>query len=336
MNIPIFITHAGCRNDCVFCNQKIITGQSIGSDVSDMREIIESYLSYMRDGASVNAEIAFFGGSFTGIERNLMIALLSAAAEYVEKYNLAGIRLSTRPDYIDEEILDILRRYNVTNIELGIQSLFDDVLSACKRGCTVEQCERACKLINSAGFGLTGQIMLGLPNSNRDKDITTAQRLADLGVQSARIYPAVILQDTELLNMYNHGEYTPISLDEAIFRAKEIKKIFDAHNIKILRMGLCSSDNINLNSCIGPYHPAFGELVEGELMYDKLCADIANIIAECDDTNAPLIIEARKKHISKIVGHGRKNIIRIEAKFSKNIKIVENNDINVEYNVRIG
>jgi len=300
-----------------------------------MGEIIESYINWTGSTDYRDIEIAFFGGSFTGIQRSRMIALLETAGEYVAKYNLYGIRLSTRPDYIDAEILDILRRYKVTNIELGIQSLFDDVLSECKRGCTVVQCEDACSLINSAGFGLTGQIMLGLPNSDREKDITTAVRLADLGVKSARIYPAVILQDTELLSMYNRGEYTPISLDEAVFRAKEIKKIFDARDIQILRMGLCSSDNINLDSCIGPYHPAFGELVDGELIYDKLCADISDIMAVHDDTNALLIIEAAKKNISKVVGHRRKNIIRIEAKFSKNIKIVETEDINKGYNVKI-
>lgn len=328
-NIPVFITHAGCKNDCIFCNQKIITGQSESSDGNETRKIIEFYLS--RIDANVDTEIAFFGGSFTGLEKSVMIDLLEIAGEYIKKYKfIKGVRLSTRPDYINREILDILLKYNVKNIELGIQNLSDDVLIACRRGCTVADCENACKLISLSGIDLTGQIMLGLPESNREKDIKTAERLVSLGVKSARIYPAVILQGTELYDMYNRGEYTPIRLEEAVYRAKEIKKICDTHSIKILRMGLCSSDNINLDNCIGPYHPAFGELVESEMIYEKLCADLEKI------NSLDIVIETAKKNISKVTGHGKKNIIRLREKFSKNIKIVENNDINGEYNIKIG
>jgi len=174
--------------------------------------------------------------------------------------------------------------------------------------------------------------MLGLPGSSREKDIATAMRLADLGVKSARIYPAVVLPDTELSEMHKRGEYEPISLSEAVGRAAEIKKIFDARGIKVLRMGLCSSDNINLRNCIGPYHPAFGELVAGEILYERLCADLERIDAQ--DIIQDIIIETEKKNISKIAGHGRTNISKLEGKFSKNIKIVENNDINIAYNVR--
>lgn len=325
-NIPVFITHAGCKNDCVFCNQKIITGQSY--DECKTREIIEFYLS--RTKTNANTEIAFFGGSFTGLEKGAMINLLEIAREYIDKYRLAGVRLSTRPDYITQEILDILLKYKVKNIELGIQSMFDDVLNACNRGCTAADCENACKIISLTGIDLTGQIMLGLPESNRVKDAATAERLAELGIKFARIYPAVILRDTELYNMYERGEYAPVSLDEAVCRAKEIKKIFDARDIKILRMGLCSSENINLTDCIGPYHPAFGELVSSELFYDRLCKDLAEI------NSRDIIIETAKKNISKIIGQGRKNIVRFEGKFSKSIKIVEDNDIKEEYNIRIG
>jgi histone acetyltransferase (RNA polymerase elongator complex component) len=327
MNIPVFITHAGCKNKCVFCNQRIITGQA--ADLSAVRETINYYLS--RISKTADTEIAFFGGSFTGLERNAMINLLEIAGEYIKRYEfIKGVRLSTRPDYINQEILDILLKYQVKNIELGIQSLFDNVLSVCRRGCTVADCENACKLINLSGIGLTGQIMLGLPGSSREKDIITAERLVRLGVKSARIYPAVVLRDTELYNMHGRGEYEPVSLNEAVYRAKEIKKIFDNNDIKILRMGLCSSDNINLDNCIGPYHPAFGELVEGELLYDKLCADL-----ELIDAN-DIIIETAKKNISKVIGHSRVNIIKLQAKFSKNIKIVENNDIKEEYNIKMG
>jgi len=331
-NIAVFITHAGCGYDCVFCDQKIITGQVADLRAEKVRETIDFYIKYIASDAE--AEIAFFGGSFTGLEKSAMINLLEIAFEYIKKYKfITGVRVSTRPDYINREILDILLKYNVKNIELGIQSLFDDVLQACKRGCSVADCENACKLINLAGIGLTGQMMLGLPGSSREKDIKTAEKLVDWGIKSARIYPAVILKETELYNMYERGEYTPIGLDEAVSRACEIKKIFDARDIKILRMGLCASDNINLESCIGPYHPAFGELVKSELIYEKLCTDIVKygILGVSND----IIIETQKRNISKVIGHGRANIIRLQEKFAENIKIVETDDINVEYNIKM-
>ena len=327
-NIPVFISHAGCWHGCVFCNQKIITGQSY--DGRKTRETIEFYLNRIQSYA--NTEIAFFGGSFTGLEKSEMINLLEIAGEYANKYKLKGVRLSTRPDYINQEIIEILLRYKVSNIELGIQSMFDDVLSACRRGCTVEDCVRACGLIKRAGIGLTGQMMLGLPGSGREKDIATAERIADLGAGAARIYPAVILRDTEMRAMYERGEYAPVCLDEAVSRAKEIKKIFDSRGIKILRMGLCSSDNINTADCVGPYHPAFGELVAGEIIYEKLREDLEKINAY--DTDG-IIIETAKKNISRIIGHGRKNIVRLEETFSKNIRIFENEHTNGEYNISV-
>ena len=324
-NIPVFITHSGCKNDCVFCNQKIITGQPESSGEQEIRETIEKFIKIISsriDGNSVGTEIAFFGGSFTGLEKTQMIKFLGIANEYIKKYKIiSGIRLSTRPDYISQEIIDILLEYNVKSIELGIQSMFDEVLTACKRGCTVKDTEKACGIIKSAGINLTGQMMLGLPQSDRAKDIETAVKLINLGIDSARIYPTVILGNTQLCDMYRRGEYEPISLDEAVFRAKEIKKLFDINNIDILRMGLCSSDNIDLNIIAGAYHPAFGELVESEIIYDKLVATCRDEL--CSSANC-INIRATKKDMSKTIGHKRKNINRLKEKFpDKDIKIIE-------------
>ena len=283
----------------------------------------------------IKTEIAFFGGSFTGLDKTHMINLLELAGEYIEKYRfIKGVRVSTRPDYITWDIIGTLLKYRVTDIELGIQSLFDDVLLACNRGCTAADCENACKLISLSGIDLTAQIMIGLPESSRAKDIETARQLADslcFNIKNARIYPAVVLPNTELYNMYKRGEYAPVSLNEAVNRAKEIKKIFDKRNVNILRMGLCSSDEINLNSCIGPYHPAFGELVEGELIYDELYRELLkNDFNNSDE----IIIETSEKNMSRVVGHGKKNIARLQKKFSKNIKIIRN-DNNDDINFRL-
>ena len=374
-NIPIFITHAGCKNECVFCNQKIITGQPKGCGEKEIRDTIEKFICRGEHCSPAKmypiptgeqcsplqfyptTEIAFFGGSFTGLEKTRMINFLKIANEYISAcgrcgelqdstgvyansrdaedsvpYNkITGIRLSTRPDYISKEVIDILLKYNVTAVELGVQSMFDDVLAVCKRGCTAEDIEKACVLIKSAGLNLTGQIMPGLPCSDYDKDIQTAEKLVNLGIDAARIYPAVILPGTELYNMHKRGEYTPLSLDEAVLRTKEIKKIFDVNGIKILRMGLCSSDNMNTNDCIGPYHPAFGELVESEIMYDRLVEEICRgapqnhpAAAAAPLRGGELEIRVNPEYMSKVIGHKRKNIERLRERFpGKNIKIIK-------------
>jgi len=321
LNIPVFITHSGCKNSCVFCNQKIITGRPEGQNDESIRETIEKYIGYAENYAG--AEIAFFGGSFTSIDRARMTELLDIANEYAAQNNfISGVRISTRPDCINGEIIGILLQHNVTSIELGVQSLFDDVLAACQRGHTAGDTARACELIKSAGINLTGQMMLGLPGSSREKDIATAARLALLGVDCARVYPAAVLPGTELCGMFERGEYTPLCLDEAVYRAKEIKKIFDLHDIKILRMGLCSSDIGPADVVAGAYHPAFGELAEGEIIYDMLS----------DEIYAPEVtIRANKKNISKIAGHNRRNIDRLREKCK--VTIVEDDSITGLYKI---
>jgi len=315
-SIPVFVPHLGCQNECVFCDQEKITGQTGGFDEGAVRRTIEKFLGIIKNRIGINpvgTEIAFFGGSFTGLKREHMTRLLEIAGGYMERCEMiGGIRVSTRPDCISPEIVDILLRYNVKSVELGIQSMSDEVLAACKRGHTAKDTKKACGAIKSAGLQLTGQMMLGLPKSSREIDIKTAEEMADLGVGSARVYPTVVLQGTRLYSMYKSGEYEPITLDEAVFRAKEVKKVFDKNNIKILRMGLCASENINTRNCIGPYHPAFGELVEGELIYD----DIQSM------GNDPLVVRANKKFMSKVAGHGGKN-----AKRLKNVKIIEDNSV---------
>jgi len=256
-----------------------------------------------------------------------MTSLLVIANEYIAQNKfISGIRVSTRPDCITGEIIEILLSYSVTSIELGVQSLFDDVLEACKRGHTAEDTERASALIKSAGLNLTGQMMLGLPRSSREKDIATAAGLADIGVDCARVYPAAVLPDTELCAMFRRGEYAPLDLAEAVYRAKEVKKIFDLNNIKILRMGLCSSDIGPASVVAGAYHPAFGELAEGEIIYDMLSDEIDKICAPS------VTIFANKKNISKIVGHKRRNIDRLREKY--NVAVIEDDSVAELYKIK--
>lgn len=265
-NIPIFIPHIGCPNTCVFCNQRSISGR-ISFDPEVVPSIIENALETV-DPTADEVEIAFFGGSFTGIEREQMVYLLSCAKKYIDEKKVSSIRLSTRPDYIDGEILSILKRYGVKNIELGIQSLSDKVLKSSKRGHSAGDSERACKLIKDQGFDLVGQMMLGLPSSDFEAELMTARRLCELGVDAVRIYPTAVFCKTELNDMMIKGEYTPLDVEEAAERAAEILLLIDQYGVPCIRCGLQAQENLSDQSVVtsGAYHPSFGSIAMGKVM----------------------------------------------------------------------
>lgn len=339
INIPIFIPHEGCPNDCVFCNQRTITGQNNCADRDIKKEIDKALSTY--EGKAENAEIAFFGGSFTGIDRALMIRLLDDAYEYVKSGKVSSIRLSTRPDYIDEDILDILKARGVTHIELGIQSASDRVLYASKRGHTFAHTEKACRLVNKYGFILGGQMMVGLPSSTVEDEIHTAKKIAELGCKEARIYPTVVFYDTELCRMAKSGTYTPLSVDEAVERCYAAYHALTTHpankdgHIKILRIGLHASENLADESKVyaGANHPAMGELV----MNRKYRASVLERLEHYKEhpefgyKGKTLIIKCHTSELSKVIGQQKANktLFRkkaIEIGFS-DVKIVGDNEI---------
>ncbi len=323
-NIPIFIPHSGCPHQCVFCNQKTISG-SVGYDLSILREQIETVLSCAKSDDEI--EIAFFGGSFTGIPRDEMITLLALANEYLCDNRICGIRLSTRPDYISNEILDILAQYGVTDIELGVQSLSDKVLLASERGHTSKQTENACRLILQHGkFSLVGQMMLGLPFSAREDEIQTAKGLFDLGVHAIRIYPTVVLQNTPLAQALSLGDYTPLSLTEAVNTAADILELADARNIPCLRIGLCENEALHGGGGMvaGPFHPAFGELAVSEVFFRRTVKALQSI--DCRGKEIRLLIP--KGALSKAIGQKRNNISRLYELLSpKKIRFIESADL---------
>ncbi|MBQ9085280.1 MAG: radical SAM protein, partial [Clostridia bacterium] len=260
VNIPIFIPHLGCPNQCVFCNQRTICGRD-AFRADSIRAEIESVLSTV--SPDDECEIAFFGGSFTGIDRGLMVDLLTIAKEYVDKGFVRSVRCSTRPDYINEEIINLLREYSVNTVELGLQSSSDSVLALSKRGHNRIDEERACRLLVDNKFSLVGQMMIGLPGSSLESELETAEFIASVGAEYARIYPTVVFQDTELCKMAKSAIYTPLSLDDAIERSCAVYSYFLRKGVKVIRVGLCSSDNLVDDSkyFAGPNHPALGELV---------------------------------------------------------------------------
>ena len=323
-NIPIFIPHLGCPNMCVFCNQRSISGKQSFCPDSVRREIDEA-LATIDAGAEV--EIAYFGGSFTGIDRELMIYLLDVAEEYIRnpiegKARVTGIRMSTRPDYIDDEIMEILSHYHVRTVELGLQSMRDDVLHASKRGHSAQDAERACRLIKDAGYSLIGQMMIGLPGSMAEDEIYTAKRICEMGADGARIYPTVVFYDTELSKMAERGEYEMLSVEDAVHRSKEVLKIFNEHNVECIRIGLCASDNLLDEEKVmgGANHPSLGELVLGEEYYDRMCDEAEKLVAQ-GKSGGVITFTVPRGDVSKAVGQRGKNRARLEEKY-KGYKIV--------------
>ena len=332
INIPIFIPHMGCPNMCVFCNQRSISGK-MNFDISRVKFEIEEALATTKNDDEI--EIAFFGGSFTGIDRELMISLLSLAKEYIDCGRVSSIRLSTRPDYIDDEILDILESYKVKTIELGLQSMDDEVLDKTKRGHTSLCAEKACKMIKDKGFSLIGQMMIGLPSSTVEKEIYTAKRICEMGADGARIYPTVVFYDTELCSMMQSGVYSPLSNEDAVERTKEALKIFVENNVPCIRVGLQSGENLSDETCVagGANHSAIGELSMSALYLDKICEKIE--AENLTKTPTKLTIYCPKGDVSKIVGQKRRNMQKIYEKYAiKNVKVLEKNEL-LSYNIII-
>ncbi len=332
VNIPVFIPHLGCPNMCVFCNQRAISG--VCSFIPHTaRETIERVLG-TTEKEGITREIAFFGGSFTGIDRELMISLLDLAEEYVRAGRVSGIRMSTRPDYIDDEIVNILKKYTISAVELGIQSFSDDVLAASKRGHTVVDSENAMKLLVNAGFSVVGQMMIGLPSSSIEDEVRCARKIAELGASAARIYPTIVFRDTELCEMMHCGQYVPLSLEEAVQRSAAVLEVFAGYGVECLRIGLCESENLHSDESFvaGPNHPSLGELVYGEVYYRVLCRELDKIPTPEIHSFA---VEVPTGDLSMAIGQKKRNKIRIENKYQiKNIKFIENSAL-TRYNIMI-
>lgn len=240
--IPIFVPHLGCPNDCIFCNQKSISGESKQVTKEDVRRIIEEHLKYVKENSKV--EIAFFGGSFTGIDEEKQNELLRTACEYIKQGKAESIRISTRPDYIDKSILKRLKKYKVKTIELGVQSANDYILKKAGRGHTFEDVKKASKLIRLYGFYLGHQMMVGLPESTHLDEINTAKQLIKLKPKMVRIYPVLVIKNTKLEKDYEEGKYKALTVVQAVETCKELVKLFAKKNIEVIRIGLQPTDTI--------------------------------------------------------------------------------------------
>lgn len=326
--IPIFVPHLGCPNACTFCNQRSISGQTKMITGQDVKDTIEYYLSNFKDDNKY-VEVAFFGGSFTGIEEEIQEELLEAANEYIKQGKVNSIRISTRPDYIDKKILKRLKKYHVKTIELGVQSTSDYILARCQRGHTYADVKKASKLIRRYRFILGHQMMLGLPESTKLDEVNTAKDLIRLKPKIIRIYPVLVIKGTKLEEEYKSGEYVPLTINQAIERSKEVVKMFQRKNIQVIRIGLQNTNTIDdpgkkeSEVIAGPYHPAFRQLVESSMWYDAIIEKIKKFNAKVKEVE----IRANSANINNIIGHKKDNINKLKQVYDVDVSIVQDDEI---------
>ena len=303
-NVAIFVPHNGCPHCCSFCNQVKITGMKSQPKEQDIIRAVEIAMN-SRNYDPKKSEIAFFGGSFTAIERNYMITLLNTAYAYVRKGAFCGIRISTRPDCINDEILTILQSYGVKSIELGAQSMDNDVLKANQRGHTAEDVEQSSALIQSYGFALGLQMMTGLYQSSVQKDYDTALKICQIKPKTVRIYPTVIMQDTKLADYYRQGIYQTYTLEETVELCAKLLSLFGRHGIDVIRLGLHSTEDIKTGMLAGAWHPSFGELCFSRLYRDNM----ERYFKENSLEKGNYMVYVSPQEVSKITGQKKSNLV---------------------------
>lgn len=301
-NISIFVPHIGCPNKCSFCNQRYITGVCKAPREKDVISAVAAAKKSPKYDPE-NTEIAFFGGSFTAINRNYMMGLLDVAYRFVKSGDVKGIRISTRPDAIDEEILEILKAHGVTAIELGAQSLVARVLKMNNRGHSAQDVVNASRLIREYGFELGLQIMTGLYCDSDEGAIKTAKKVIDIAPDTVRIYPTIVLKDTDLGALFEDGKYNPQSLGEAVELASKLYTMFTENGINVIRLGLHSIEEKAFLA--GPWHPAFSELCQSRIMLNKAIKQLAE--------KGKYKIFVNKSDVSKMIGQKKSNILHLES-----------------------
>ena len=326
--IPIFVPHLGCPNDCVFCNQKSISGQQKMITKEEIKNTIDFYLENIKD-KQAKKEVAFFGGSFTGIDVEKQEEFLQTAYQYIKNGKIDSIRISTRPDYINKAILKRLKKYRVKTIELGVQSANDYVLKQSRRNHTFEDVKKASKLIRRYRFNLGHQMMIGLPESTKIDEINTAKELIKLKPQMVRIYPVLVIKNTKLEKDYLDKKYKPLTVVQAIEICKEIVPMFMKKKIEIIRIGLQNTDEITDPSIkgsevvAGPYHPAFRQLVESSLWYDNIVERIKELNVKVKKVQ----ITVNPKDVNNVVGHKRENIDMLKDMYELDLIVKQDEKI---------
>ena len=305
VNVSLFVPHLGCPHRCVFCDQTAITGESAPITPQTIAAACEIAAASPHD--PYNSEIAFFGGSFTSVDRETQKMCLETAASFLGR-GFSGIRVSARPDAIDGERLSFLKAYGVTAVELGAQSMDDAVLQKNERGHTSSDTERACALVRSCGFSLGVQMMTGLYGSTDETDRATARALIALRPDTVRIYPTVVLKNTRLARLYESGEYAPPSLEDSVGLCAELLTTFLGADIRVIRLGLHSGADVQKTYAAGPYHPAFRELCETRLYRQALERLLFPL------PPGAYTVRVAPGHASKAAGHKRANAMEFASR----------------------
>ena len=307
--LPVFVPHLGCPHACVFCNQRRISGAQSPAKPEDVKNLTAQSAAFLPQGGK--RQLAFYGGSFTAIPEKEQEALLSAAKEALDRGEIDAIRLSTRPDAIDDAVLARLRRYGVETVELGAQAMDDGVLRLSGRGHTAADVERASALVRAAGFELILQMMTGLPGSDDEKDVETARRLIALKPDGVRVYPTVIVKDTPLYDMWRSGAYREHTVEDAVRVCAVIVPLFEAAGIPIIRLGLNPTEELSGGAAVaGAYHPALGELVKSRVLLNK-----ARALLQTAAPGSRVTITVGKGKTSQMTGQKRENLRRLTEEF---------------------
>lgn len=319
VNIPIFLPNLACPHQCIFCNQNHISSQEKIPTPYETQKIIERNLNTIPNEYTI--QVAFFGGSFTCLPTESQIQYLSVVQPFIENQQVSSIRISTRPDYISEDILLTLKKFHVADIELGAQSTNDEVLKKSGRGHNREVIEKASKMIINSGFNLGLQMMLGLPGDSYETALQTAKDIIQFGAKTTRIYPTLVIADTPLAKLYTQGKYEPLSLTEAIRWSKNIYQLFLQNNITILKVGLHPNEEFSSKNYLlaGPYHQSFKELLFSEIWFEKL-----QILKKESQSDKSIIIFVSAEEINNAIGYKSKNRQELR-KFYKNVQFsIEN------------
>ncbi len=311
MIIPFFIPHSGCPHQCVFCNQKNITGQTDPIAPSMVPQKIAEYLAV--NSSDKPAHVAFYGGSFTALPFEMQKTYLTAVQPFIQTGKIAGIRLSTRPDCITNEILSLLKEHHVTTIELGVQSMDDAVLTRSGRGHTATDSVNAISLIKSHEFLIGLQLMPGLPGDSADSFVKTIDTAIELKPDFVRIYPALVIKDTPLEDLYASGRYEPLSLDDAVTMCRYALERFEREGINVIRIGLQPTEELEKPGTIiaGPYHPAFRQLVESSILLDKMRSALRARRGKRDRAT----FQVNPKDLSAAIGQRRSSIELLKKEF---------------------
>lgn len=331
--IPVFLPHAGCPHQCVFCNQTLISGVRSKISANDVRHAVESFLKYKNEGRGP-IQIAFFGGNFLGIKMDKIKRLLAEAARFVKAGRVDSIRFSTRPDTIDHPRLDVIKDFPVSTVELGAQSMDDAVLRAAKRGHTCADTQSAVQRLKEFNYEIGVQLMVGLPGDDPARWLASARQVAELKPDFIRIYPTVVVAGTPLARLYQAGHYTPLSLKNAVAQVKEMYRFFTRNNIQVIRMGLQATNDLQQGSTIlsGPYHPSFGHLVYSEIFFDMALSAIRseNLKREA------IALHVHPHSVSKMRGLKNENMKKLRRKFHfQSIEVIADDSLQ-EDQLKIG